>query len=68
MKDTSLLLWGMVFGVFGLAFLIYGKKQKAIVPLCSGIALLIFPYFISNIYALLLVGVILVALPFFVKI
>lgn len=68
MDDSTTLLWGLIFGVIGLAFFSYGKKQKAIVPLFSGVALLLFPYFISNVYLLVLIGVILVAIPYFVRI
>jgi hypothetical protein len=67
MEGTSLLMWGMLFGAFGFGFFIYGKKQKAIVPLCTGIVLCIFPYFMSNVYMLVIVGAILVALPLFVR-
>ena len=58
----------MVFGAIGLGFFTYGKKQKAAVPLITGIALFMFPYFISNAYMLVIVGVLLVALPYFVRI
>jgi len=68
MKGTSLLYWGILFGSIGLGFFTYGKKQKAVVPLFVGIALFIFPYFISNVYILVIVGIIIVAIPFFVKI
>jgi len=68
MEGTSLLVWGVVFGAIGLGFFVYGKKQKALVPLFSGIALCVFPYFISNVYILVIVGVILVVLPYFVRI
>jgi len=68
MEGTSLLIWGMVFGAIGLGFFTYGKKQKAAVPLITGIALFMFPYFISNAYMLVIVGVLLVALPYFVRI
>ena len=68
MEDTSLLFWGMLFGVIGLGYFSYGKNQKAVVPLFVGIALFIFPYFISNIYLLVAVGAGLVALPYFVRI
>ena len=68
MEGTSLLVWGVVFGAIGLGFFTYGKKQKALVPLFSGIALFVFPYFISNVYILVIVGVILVVLPYFVRI
>ena len=63
-----MLIWGMVFGSIGLGFFIYGKKQKAIVPLLTGIALFMFPYFISDITLLVIVGAILVIMPYFVRI
>jgi len=68
MESTSQLVWGMLFGAIGLGFFVYGKKQKAIVPFLIGIALFIFPYFISNTYLLVTVGTVLVALPYFVRI
>jgi len=68
MEGTSLLIWGMLFGAIGLGYFTYGKKQKAVVPLFVGIALFIFPYFISNIYVLVAAGVVLIALPYFVRI
>jgi len=67
MDNPSLLLWGVVFGSIGFGFFLYGKKQKAVVPLITGIALCVFPYFISNVYILVLVGVILMAVPYFVR-
>jgi len=68
MEGTSLLIWGLVFGAIGLGFFTYGKKQKAVVPLFTGIALFMLPYFISSVYMLVIVGVLLVALPYFVRI
>jgi len=68
MDTTALLIWGMVFGSLGLGFFIYGKKQKRIVPLITGILLFIFPYFISDIYILIITGAALVSLPYFVRI
>ncbi len=64
----STLLWGMVFGSIGLGFFLYGKKQKAIVPLVVGMALFVFPYFVSNVTQLLIVGIVLIALPYFIRI
>jgi len=65
--DTSSLLWGLLFGSIGLGFVIYGRKQRAVVPLLCGLALMIFPYFLSNTIALITVGMVLVAIPYFVK-
>ena len=68
MDDTSTLIWGMIFGSIGLGFFLYGKKQKAIVPLVTGIALFVFPYFITDLYLLILTGTVLTVLPYFVRI
>ncbi len=46
--DTSTLLWSVLFGAIGAGFFIYGKKQRALVPLLCGLALMVFPYFVSN--------------------
>ena len=67
MNDTAMLLWSIVFGSVGLGFFIYGRKQQAVVPLAVGIALFVAPYVIVNVYLLVLVGVVLVALPYFVS-
>jgi len=37
--NTSLLLWSLLFSSVGLGFFIYGKKQKAVVPLFCGLGL-----------------------------
>lgn len=66
--STSSLLWGLLFGSVGLGFLMYGKKQKAVVPLVCGLILMIFPYFISNTILLAAIGGALIAFPYFVRI
>jgi hypothetical protein len=68
MSDAATLVWGVLFGAAGMGYFVYGKRQQAIVPLFAGIALCVFPYFISNVYVLVLVGVALMALPYFVRI
>ena len=65
---TAVLLWGLLFGSIGFGFFLYGKKQKAVVPLVTGIALCVVPYFIANVYVLVGVGVVLMAIPFVVRI
>lgn len=67
MGGTALLLWGVLFGSVGTGFFIYGKKQKAPVPLIAGMALFLVPYFISNVYLLVIVGAALTALPYFIR-
>lgn len=64
---ASSLFWSMVFGSFGLGFFVYGKKQGAIIPLICGLALMIFPYFVSNIILLVAIGIALLAIPYFFR-
>ncbi|MGD8790335.1 MAG: hypothetical protein PVH05_12715 [Burkholderiales bacterium] len=66
--DTAWLFWGLIFGSFGFAFFMYGKKQKRPVPLVCGIALMIFPYFVTKVTLLVVTGVALIAAPAFIKI
>lgn len=61
-------MWGLIFGSFGYGFFSYGRKQKAVVPLCVGIVLMVFPYFVNNVYMLVLAGAALMALPYFIRI
>jgi len=68
MFNTTTLMWGMLFGTIGLAFFVYGKKQAAVVPLLCGLALMIFPYFVTNIYAIVAVGIVLIVLPFIIRV
>jgi len=65
--NTSSLLWGLLFGSIGLGFLIYGRKQRAVVPLICGLGLMVFPYFVSNTILLVAVGAVLIAIPYFVR-
>jgi hypothetical protein len=66
--NASTLFLGVIFGSFGLGFFVYGKRQKVIMPLISGIGLMVLPYFLSNLTLLILSGIILIALPFILKI
>jgi len=65
--STSQVLWGVLFGAVGLGFWVYGKRQRAVVPLLCGAALMFFPYFVSNAVALVAIGAALMAVPYFVR-
>ncbi len=62
----SSLLWGMLFGSLGFGYFLYGKKQGAVMPLVCGLLLMVFPYFISNNVLVVLVGLALAAIPWFI--
>jgi predicted membrane protein len=65
--DVGVLLWGLLFSSIGLGFFLYGKKQRAVVPLVCGLVLMIYPYFIPNVIALVAIGVVLIAVPYFFR-
>jgi hypothetical protein len=57
----------LLFGSVGLGFFLYGKKQRAVIPLVCGLALMIFPYFVANALLLVGIGVLLMAIPYFLR-
>jgi hypothetical protein len=65
--NTGILLWGLLFSSIGLGFFLYGKKQRAVVPLVCGIALMVYPYFIGNVTVLVVIGAVLAAIPYFFR-
>ena len=67
MGDTASIMWGVLLGSIGMGYLIYGRKQRRGIALLSGIALCVFPYFVSNVFLMILIAIILMALPYFLR-
>jgi hypothetical protein len=65
--NLAVLLWGLLFSSIGLGFFLYGKKQRAVVPLVCGLVLMIYPYFVPNVIAVVVIGVVLTAIPYFLR-
>lgn len=66
--DTSTQLFlSVVIGSFGLAYFAYGKKQKNLVPTLSGLAMMVYPYFVKNLYLFLAVALVCLIVPFVVS-
>jgi len=57
----------LFFGSIGFGYLVYGRRQRAVVPLVCGLALMIYPYFVSNTIVLVALGAVLMAIPYFVR-
>jgi len=66
--STASLLWGVLFSAVGFGFFLYGKKQQKLVPLLCGLALMVYPYFVTDNVLLVLIGAGLIAIPYFVRI
>ena len=67
MGSTASLVWNVVFSAVGAGYFVYGKRQQETVPLICGLVLMVFPYFVSNAWALFVIGAILMALPFYFR-
>ncbi|MBU0986245.1 MAG: hypothetical protein KKH68_03235 [Proteobacteria bacterium] len=63
MDIGTTLLISMFFGSIGVGYFVYGKKQQQLTMMLSGIALCVYPYFISNAYAMVAIGIVLTAVP-----
>jgi hypothetical protein len=61
------LFWGVIFGAVGMGMFVYGKKQQSALPMICGVVLMVFPYFVSNLFLLVLIGVAVTAIPWVLR-
>jgi hypothetical protein len=47
--DANAILASMAIGVVGLAVFVYGKKEARLPHMLAGLALMAYPYFVSNV-------------------
>lgn len=57
LPDPASLFGSLLFGITGMAAVIYGKKNAQWKPMLTGLALMVFPYFVSSMWALYAIGV-----------
>jgi hypothetical protein len=67
MDSPASLVWELLFSAAGAGYFIYGKKRRATVPFVCGLVLMVYPYFVSSTLLLVVIGVALLALPYFVR-
>lgn len=61
-------IWvGLITGVIGMGYFVYGKKQSRIIPFISGISLMVYPYFIDSLMLSICIGAFLIIVPFVVS-
>ena len=65
--NEAALLWGVLFGSIGLGYFLYGKKQRSPMAFICGILLMGYTYFLDSTIAIVVVGVVLMAVPYFVR-
>ena len=65
--STANLIGGFVFGSIGFVAFIYGKRMNLWRPMLLGIALMVYPYFISDDLLMIAIGTIGTAALFFLR-
>ena len=55
----------IIFGAIGFVVFVYGKKNKFFRPMIIGVALMVYPYFISGTFFLYFTGIALIAALYF---
>ena len=59
--DFSGLVVSFLFGAIGMVVFVYGKRQARFLLMLDGLALMIYPYFVSNWILSLAIGTLLTA-------
>jgi hypothetical protein len=57
---------GAFAGVFGMAYFVYGKRTQKFTWMIVGVLLCVYSYFLDDLLLLLVVGAVLMAVPFFI--
>ncbi len=65
---TTWLIIGVITGAVGTGYFVYGKTQQRPIPLIAGIALCVYPYFISQLWLAIVIGVVLIVVPLVVRV
>lgn len=61
------LIAGFIFGSIGFVAFVYGKRMELWKPMLCGIALMAYPYFVSDIVALYAIGAVGTVALFFLR-
>jgi hypothetical protein len=62
----SLLFIGMIISTIGVGYIMYGKRQTKFAPVVAGVALCLYPYFVTDLTWLAVIGVPLLVAPFLI--
>lgn len=65
--SSSMLIASLIWGTIGSGFALYGWRQKDMVPLFGGIALMALSYFIESALIMSLVSVVLIVAIFWLR-
>lgn len=65
--DTALLVWGLIFSAIGIGYFVYGRRQSNMTVRWCGLALMLYPYLVTDTLTMVAVGVAIMLIPRFVE-
>jgi hypothetical protein len=66
--DSSIFMLGILFGIIGMFYFYYGKKEDdRELFYYSGIGLMVFPYIVEGRNEMIVVGILISIIPFVIK-
>jgi len=66
MTTTVLMIYVITWAIWAW-FLVYGRNEKMVIPTVSWLTLCVYPYFVQNIFSLIIIWLLLTIIPFFIK-
>lgn len=67
MDPETKIMIAALLGAIGMGYIVYGRKQLKGSALAAGIALCVYPYFVPNLLLIILIGLGIMAAPFFIQ-
>jgi len=67
MDSTPYLLVTVLFSAIGMGYFVYGRRQQRVAALVAGALLMGYPYFVAKVWAMVLLGVAFMALPWLIS-
>ena len=65
--ETANLVWGLLFSSIGIGYFIYGRRQSNMTARWCGLALILYPYLVTNTLAMVGIGIALILAPRFIE-
>lgn len=64
--DVGFFILALIFGAVGFVYFSYGRKQARVSMIVSGLALMVYPYFLDSKVWLVVIGLVLSLVPRFI--
>ncbi len=66
--DPTTLAIGLVSGLIGFAYFMYGKKQKKVVPLAAGLIMCTVPYLVTDNLTVVIICLVATVVPWVIRV